>query len=215
MNECQWTMTKWTSYVVGLVLTLTLSSSPAQALDFGEVGVGTQVLVVPADDGTATGLGFDLRTRFLWVLGLGFSATNIQSNEAVWGVAAYRVGLMIHAVSTERFGLFLSPGLAGGSFGDAFNPFGGTTWYRLGGGLEVRVFEGMAIGLDLHWSVPGEKQIEDYIDENGEQLLASYLEGLGSSGEIPSSISELSTSALLREVPLDRFEWTIGLRYYF
>ena len=177
--------------------------------------MGTQVLVVPGESGTATGMGFDLRSRFLWVLGLGFSATNIESTEAVWGVNAYRVGLMIHAVSAEHFALFLSPGMAGDSFGDAFNPFGDSTWYRLGGGFEFRFLEGVALGLDIHWTIPGETQVEDYVEENGEELLAQYLEGLGSSTEIPTSVSSLSPSQLLDELPLDRVEWTVGLRYYF
>lgn len=199
---------------VVLVLQLGLAA-PALSLDFGEIGLGTQVVVVPGESGTATGMGFDLRSRFLWVLGLGFSATNIESSEAVWGVSAYRVGLMIHAVSAEHFALFLSPGMAGDSFGDAFNPFGESTWYRLGGGFEFRFLDGVALGLDIHWTVPGETQVEEYVEENGEELLAQYIEGLGSSTEIPTSLSSLSTSQLLDELPLDRIEWTVGLRYYF
>ena len=201
--------------LVALMTTCVFHTSRATALDFGEIGLGTQVVVVPGETGTATGVGFDLRTRFLWILGVAFSATNIESSEAVWGVAAYRASLMIHAVNTEHFCLYLSPGFSGDTFGDSFNPVGDSTWYRLGGGFEFRFLGGLSVGLDVHWTVPGEHQVEDYLTENGDELFVQYVEGLGSTGEIPTSIDDLSPAELLGELPLDRFEWTVGVRYYF
>ena len=112
--------------------------------------------------------------------------------------------------------------MAGSSVGDSFNPVGESTWYRLGGGLEAR-FEGFAFGFDAHWTVPGERQIERHLEENGEALLAEYVEGLGSSQEIPGDLSNLSAGDLngispgdaLEVLELDRVEFTFGVRYYF
>lgn len=189
-------------------------AGPTSASEFGEVGLGTQFLVVAGDGGSSAGVGFDLRGRFLYVLGVDFSAASINGNEAVWGPSAYRLGFVIQAVTTEYFALYLSPGMSGDTIGDTFNPGGDTTWFRLGGGLEIRL-DRFALGFDVHWTVPGKNQIETYVDEHEEELLAEYAGGLGTSGEVPPDPASMSTGELLDVLPLDRFEFTIGLRYYF
>ncbi len=199
---------------VSLLLILLTASTPLFASDFGEVGVGTQVVVVKGDTGNATGLGLDVRARFLWFLGVDYSATNLADNRDVWGTTPYRFSLLIHLVNSEYFGLHLSPGLAGANVGDSFNPVGDSTWYRLGGGLEGR-YSNFALGFEAHWTMPGETQIERHIEDNGEALLAEYIEGLGSTAEIPSDLSSISTGDALDILNLDRVELTIGLRYYF
>jgi hypothetical protein len=202
------------TFAVTLAVLLTIAGT-ADATDFGEIGVGTQMLIVDGDDGSESGFGIDVRTRFLWLLGVDFTASDIDSSEALWGVNPYRVNLMLHAISAENFDLYFSPGMSGGSLSDALNPTGATTWYRLGGGAEVRFLDGLAIGFEAHWTVPGEQQMEEYVNDYGEQLLAEYVAAMGETFAIPSGYEDLSTSDLLGVLPLDRVEFAIGMRYYF
>ncbi len=186
--------------------------------DFGELGLGTQFVVVDGDGGSTAGVGVDVRARFLWVLGVDWSATRLEENEAVWGATPFRLGLMFHVLSLEHFGMHLSPGLSGSTFADAFNPVGASTWYRLGGGLEGR-YEGFALGLDVHWSIPGEGTTTRYLEENGEALALEY----AASGDFADQmaaleagdLSSISVGDALDVLPLERLEFTIGLRYYF
>jgi hypothetical protein len=208
------TCAPWLVAVLTLVGTLALPPR-ASALDFGGVGLGTQLLVVDGEEGAAAGLGLNVRTRFLWVLGLEMTLANVQSSEAVWGATPYRAALLVHAVQHPAFHLYLSPGLAGERFGDAFNPVGDTTWYRVGGGLEFRLVEGLRLGAELHWTIPSQTVLERYVDENQDRLLADYLESYGASARPPRSIADVSTSQLLDVLPLDRFEFAVNLRYYF
>jgi hypothetical protein len=206
--------------LVGLALVGLLAlPARASALDFGGVGLGTQLLVVDGEDGAEAGLGLNLRTRFLWVMGFELSLANVESSEAVWGATPYRTSLLIHAVQSEYFHLYLSPGLAGERFGDAFNPVGDTTWYRVGGGVEVRLVQGLRLGADLHWTIPSQSVLERYIDENRDRLLADYIAAAGPNFRPPRSAADvtqgLSTSELFDLIPLDRLELAVSLRYYF
>lgn len=206
---------------VGLFGMVTFSTATVLAQEsFGEVGVGAQVMVVSGDTENETGVGFDLRTRFLWRLGLDFSATALESSLPVWGISTYRLGLVLYVVNSEYFNFYLSPGLAGDSVGDTFNPVGDTTWYRLGGGFEFRFLDGFALGLDIHWTLPSEGVVTDYIDQNGEDLLTQYADYyLNEYGddydEIPTDLEDVSPSDLLDVLPLDRFEFGVSARYYF
>ncbi len=49
----------------------------SSASDFGGVGVGTQLIVVDTEAGSSSGLGVDVRARFLWFLGIDWSATHL------------------------------------------------------------------------------------------------------------------------------------------
>ncbi|MBN1946389.1 MAG: hypothetical protein JW797_11985 [Bradymonadales bacterium] len=192
-----------------------LAASRVTAAGFGELGVGTQVLVVDGDQGSQRGVGFDLRTRFLWILGLDFSVTSLGSTPEVWMPPTYRLGLLIHPWTSKYFDCFLNPGIASDAVADLFDPEGTTTWFRLGGGAEVRFLDGFALGFEFHWTVPGQARIEQYIDQHKEELLEQYLMALGGSQELPTSLEEVSASDLIDLLPLDRFEFTIGVRYYF
>ncbi|MCA9562841.1 MAG: hypothetical protein KC561_05090 [Myxococcales bacterium] len=182
---------------------------------FGDLGVGTQVVMVRGEDGNTAGAGFGLHTRFLWILGLDISGTDLSDTATVWGSNPWRVDLVLQLVDTDRFDFQITPGLSGQTFGDAFNPVGDTTWYRLGGGFDVRLWEGLNLGAALHWTVPGENQIDTYIDQYGDQMLTEFVGGLGADAEVPTSLQSLTVSDAIDQLPLDRFEITIGLSYYF
>jgi hypothetical protein len=180
----------------------------ARALDddFWGIGVGTHLLVVDGQGGRETGIGATVRGRFLWVLGLEMSMADVESSPSIRGVSPFRSSLLIHVVQTDHFHFYLSPGLAGQNVGDALNPAGDSTWYRLGGGVELRLLEGLRLGLETHWTVPGESALARYIDDSGD--VNEYMsQALSSSSVSPSDFIGL--------LPLDRLEFSIGLRYYF
>jgi hypothetical protein len=192
-----------------LVAGVLLWPSGAGALDeeFFGLGVGTQLLVINGSGGHEAGVGATVRARFLWVLGWEVSLSEVKSSPTVRGVAPFRTSLLIHAVQTEHFHFYLSPGMAGQNLWDAFNPAGGSTWYRLGGGVEVGLVDGLRIGWELHWTVPGENALARYVDGAHADVLNRYMtQALSADG---------SPSDLLGLIPLDRLEITIGLRYYF
>ena len=161
---------------IATTLAVAAATSPAAA-DVGSlatVGIGGQYSYVPGAvngvDGTAT-RQYGLVGRLKLLRFVGFEAVAQLDQDAKTQRERHlsprlQIGLMLNLIPTQIFNLFLVTGTGAHEPADLFNVSGDTTSFHFGSGLEVFVYDHVAIGGDLRFRLPGPEHLKHQVTED-------------------------------------------------
>lgn len=189
------------------LLTLTLASLLAMphrvafAADEGaiEVAIASGVNVASSRDADVervVNVGFGARLKLLRLLAVDVAYTpprDVAENVDLATTANWRLSAMLYLLNFDNFGLYAGGGFGAEDAGDLVYFRGDTTWYRLGGGMEVVSNRHLALTTEAFWTVPGLTMTERKLNEEF------------------NDVRDVSPSDLLE---LSRFEVFVGVRVW-
>jgi hypothetical protein len=199
---------------VALVLGTGTGTAMADANSMLTVAVGTGMSITRSKDldssawQSAVAPELNLRLKMFKVLALELGFT--PGREAPTDVelcydSTYRMSALLYLVPLDSFGLYAKLGFGGDRISDMVSVTSPSNSYHGGGGVDVYLWDHLAVGAEFLLLTPGITAVEDAI-------LRRVLTVAGGEDAPKKSLDELSMTDF---VSGDNFRTTLSLRYFF